>query len=179
MLEIEVFKSLKLSSKHIEYNLHHINNCFNIALPFFTHTNLVYVNINIGIFIFKRGTLSKRGLRTQCVNSNKYGKFYVCCSSQEKITDHLRLWYPEVWENWEMFHYYQEQKSERDPELTRKLAPDSPTLDQWVADNKDAFKKRLDWETAIPVYNQTTHKGPVNQIKWGVPTLKEWFNSMR
>ena len=31
-------------------NLHHINCCFNIALPIFTHTNLVYVNINIGIF---------------------------------------------------------------------------------------------------------------------------------
>ena len=33
-------------------NLHHIIYYFNIALPLFTHTNLVYVNINIGIFLF-------------------------------------------------------------------------------------------------------------------------------
>ena len=36
----------------LNINLHHINYCFNIALPLFTHTNLVYVNINIGIFLF-------------------------------------------------------------------------------------------------------------------------------
>ena len=60
----------------LNINLQHTNYCFNIVLPLFTYTNLVYVNINIGIFIFKCGTLSKFGLRTWCVNSNKYGIEY-------------------------------------------------------------------------------------------------------
>ena len=36
----------------LNINLHHINYCFNIALPLFTNTNLVYININNGIFLF-------------------------------------------------------------------------------------------------------------------------------
>ena len=36
----------------LNINLHHINYYFNIALPLFTHTNLVYININIGILLF-------------------------------------------------------------------------------------------------------------------------------
>ena len=35
----------------LNINLHHINYCFNIVLPLFIHTNLVYININIGIYL--------------------------------------------------------------------------------------------------------------------------------
>ena len=36
----------------LNINLHHINYCFNIALPLLTQTNLVYININVGILLF-------------------------------------------------------------------------------------------------------------------------------
>ena len=36
----------------LNINVHHINYCFNIALPLFIHINLVHINTNIGIFIF-------------------------------------------------------------------------------------------------------------------------------
>ena len=36
----------------LNIKLHYINYCFNIALLLFTHTNLVYINIIIGIFLF-------------------------------------------------------------------------------------------------------------------------------
>ena len=39
----------------LNINLHHINWCFNITLPLFTCTNLVYVNVNIGIGILNEG----------------------------------------------------------------------------------------------------------------------------
>ena len=57
MLKIKVFNSFKMVKicllfikNMLEINLHHINYCFNLALLLFIHTNLVYVNINIGIF---------------------------------------------------------------------------------------------------------------------------------
>ena len=43
----------------VNINLHYVNDCFNIALPLFTHTNLVYVNINTGIFLFLNVALSQ------------------------------------------------------------------------------------------------------------------------
>ena len=61
----------------LNINFHHINHYFNKVLPLFTYTNLVYVSINIGIFIFKCGTLSKFGLSTRCVNLNKNGIFQM------------------------------------------------------------------------------------------------------
>ena len=79
MLKINIFNSLKWSkfalclSKILNINLHDINYCFNIVLPLFIHTNLVNININIGIFLFLNVALSKFGLRTQYINSNKYG----------------------------------------------------------------------------------------------------------
>ena len=40
-------------------NLHHINYCFKIALSLFTHSDLVYVNIDIDIFLFLNVVLSQ------------------------------------------------------------------------------------------------------------------------
>ena len=36
----------------LNMNLHHINYCFNIALPLFTHTNLVYLQHKYCHFLF-------------------------------------------------------------------------------------------------------------------------------
>ena len=50
---IKMVKICLLSIKNmLNINWHHINYSFNIALSLITHTNLVYININTGIFYF-------------------------------------------------------------------------------------------------------------------------------
>ena len=58
MLDMKVFNSLKCQNlpsvikNMLIINLHHKNYGFKIALSLFIRINLVYVNINIGIFYF-------------------------------------------------------------------------------------------------------------------------------
>ena len=49
-MKLSIFTSVH--QKHVEYNFHHINYYFSIALLLFIHTNLVYININIVISLF-------------------------------------------------------------------------------------------------------------------------------
>ena len=50
---------LLLIKNTLKINLHDINYCSNLTLPLFAHTNLAYVNVNIGIFIFINVALLK------------------------------------------------------------------------------------------------------------------------